>query len=150
MPAAKWTGPWEAGAMAIGAEVEITNSPGYMPRVDCPPLSNLFRDECRCPVRGGCSRGDRPQTQLHRCRGLSQLIPTIHPYVNGAEGSFHSSELTFVDEDLAYVMPAKLLGMTLIDLLCEGAKRLWLVKLVINQLLPKTATLAAWEELVAK
>ena len=140
----------EAGAMAIGAEVEITNSPGYMPRVDCPPLSNLFRDNAVALLGEDAvgETGHRPSST--DAGDLSQLIPTIHPYVNGAEGSFHSSELTFVDEDLAYVMPAKLLGMTLIDLLCEGAKKALACKASYKPAFTKDSYLAAWEELVAK
>lgn len=138
----------EAGAMAIGAEVEITNLPGYMPRIDCEPLSKLFRDNA-IALLGEEAVGET----LHRpsstdAGDLSQLIPTIHPYVGGTEGNFHSKDLEFVDEELAYVTPAKLLGMTLIDLLADEAKGALACKASFTPRYSRETYLKAWEEIV--
>lgn len=138
----------EAGAMALGAEVEIINFPGYMPRRDCPSLSKLFRDNA-IALLGEEAVGET----LHRpsstdAGDLSQLIPTIHPYVNGAGGSLHTKDLAFVDEELAYVTPAKLLGMTLIDLLADEAKAALTCKASFTPSYNRETYLKAWEKIV--
>jgi len=53
---------------------------------------------------------------------ISWLIPSIHPSVNGFSGISHSAEFDVEDDELAYILPAKLLTMTAIDLLADGAK----------------------------
>ena len=53
--------------------------------------------------------------------GQPYIIPTIHPYVRGAQGVIHSSDWRISEPEHAYVSPAKLLAMTAIDLLYDDA-----------------------------
>ena len=54
---------------------------------------------------------------------LSFLLPVIQPTVSGFTGAAHSREFTIQDEALAYLVPAKLMAATVIDLLAGGAAR---------------------------
>jgi hypothetical protein len=50
---------------------------------------------------------------------ITQLLHGIHPWVGGFEGSVHSREFRVVDEEMAYVIPAKITACTLIDILTD-------------------------------
>ena len=52
---------------------------------------------------------------------LSQLIPCIQPTCGGYDGALHSKEFHITDPELTYMDGAKLLAMTVVDLLAEGA-----------------------------
>ena len=54
---------------------------------------------------------------------LSQLIPAIHPYTGGATGPGHSKTYLITDYDVAVINPAKIMAMSVIDLLFDGAKQ---------------------------
>jgi amidohydrolase len=111
----------KAGAMALGAAVEITTLPGYLPLSHEPNLVRLFRanavgivgaDNVRDKGHGGGSTdmGD-----------LSHILPSVHPYAGGAEGAGHGADYRIVDHTRAVLNPAKALAMTVIDLLTDNA-----------------------------
>jgi metal-dependent amidase/aminoacylase/carboxypeptidase family protein len=52
---------------------------------------------------------------------LSQVMPVLHPYIGGAQGSGHGADYRIVDKPLAYVAPAKALAAMAVDLLWDGA-----------------------------
>jgi len=113
----------KAGAMAVGAEVEITDLPGYMPYHQDERLVQLFRTNCtelvgkddvltRGHTTGSTDLGD-----------FSCIMPTGSIRMSGTEGSAHSRDCRLVDKTLQYVTPAKVLAMTCIDLLYDGAAK---------------------------
>ena len=117
---------FKSGALAVGAQVEITTIPGYMPMRNDNRLQEVFRRNATIVVgengtlvmpaarnRGGSTdMGD-----------LSQLIPAIHPYTGGATGPGHSKSYLITDYETAVVNPAKIMAMSVIDLLYDGAKQ---------------------------
>ena len=52
---------------------------------------------------------------------VSQIIPSIHPYLGGAEGSSHGCNYNIKDKEMAYVTSAKMLALCAIDLLWDDA-----------------------------
>lgn len=52
---------------------------------------------------------------------VTQIMPASHPGMGGAEGAPHTTAFRIVDPDLAYIAPAKVLAMSAIDLLADGA-----------------------------
>jgi amidohydrolase len=52
---------------------------------------------------------------------VSQVIPSLHPYMGGARGAGHGADFQIVDKPLAYVAPAKALASMAVDLLGDGA-----------------------------
>ena len=52
---------------------------------------------------------------------VTQIIPGIHPFVGGFEGGLHSKEFKIVDKEMAYIIPAKIMAMTVVDLLYNNA-----------------------------
>jgi hypothetical protein len=59
---------------------------------------------------------------------LSHLMPVIQPRVGGFTGNLHAADFGAADETLAYINPAKIMAMTVIDLLSDGAAKALSVK----------------------
>lgn len=111
-----------AGAMAIGAEVDILELPGFLPRFNDPKLTELFRANAEevvgkdQVVTGGHGTGSSD------IGDVMHLMPAIHPYVSGMNGRGHTKDYEVTDEYLAFVVPAKIMAMTVIDLLANNAE----------------------------
>ena len=110
-----------AGALALGAQVEIETLPGYMPmRCDDAMAAHFKRTMARLV-------GEEHYRQIGHRTGstdmgdLSQVMPILHPYIGGARGSGHSADFQIEDKALAYVAPAKALAAMVIDMLADGA-----------------------------
>lgn len=113
-----------AAAMALGGEVIIEDTIGYLPLDSDNNLDAVFKrnyldlvggnEDCIVDViksAGSTDFGD-----------ISQIIPCIHPWIGGVSGSLHTKDYYISDEELAYIVPAKAMAMTLIDLLVDDAK----------------------------
>ena len=117
---------FKAGALAVGAQVKITNIPGYLPMKHDTHLQELFRQNAASLL--GESRtlvipGRRNRGGSTDMGDLSHLIPVCHPYAAGAVGSGHSKEYLVTDYESAVISPAKIMAMVVIDLMAEDAKR---------------------------
>lgn len=114
-------------AMAIGAECEIINYKGYLPLVQSKHLTEIFAqnaiDSGAKLVRGVDMTGS---TDIG---DLGHLMPIIQPMMGGFNGNLHATEFSVSDKYCAYVESAKLMAMTVIDLLSEGAVRALDVKM---------------------
>jgi amidohydrolase len=106
-----------AGAMAIGASVEITTLPGYLPINNDSNLIDYYKTNAKNLV------GDNKVSQAGHSGGstdmgdISQLMPTIHPYVNSAEGDGHGIDYVVTDYNAAVMTAAKAMALTVVDLL---------------------------------
>ncbi len=110
-----------AGALALGAKVEIETLPGYMPMTCDPSMAKLFKDTMTPLVGEENYRQIGHRTGSTDMGDLSQVMPILHPYIGGARGSGHGADYEIVDKPLMYVMPAKALTSMAIDLLYDGA-----------------------------
>lgn len=118
----------KAGALALGAEVEITTLAGYLPLGHDPNLVALFRANAEAIVGN-----DRVTTRGHGggstdMGDLSHFMPSVHPYTGGATGTGHGADYRIADYAQAVVNPAKALAFTAIDLLADGAREAKRVK----------------------
>jgi amidohydrolase len=111
-----------AGALALGAEVEIETLPGYLPLSVDRALGALFRDNARSLV-GDDGWNEGPLCAACTDAGdLSHLMPVLHPNHGGCAGYNHTADFRITDPHAAYVTPAKALAATVIDLLAGGAR----------------------------
>ncbi len=112
-----------AGAMAVGAKVKITTIPGYMPLVSYPELWNVWRPNAMSIVGEGGIGNVGHMTGSSDIGDVSQIMPAIHPFTSGVTGTPHGSDYLVSDYDAALLDPAKVMAMTVIDLLYgDGAK----------------------------
>lgn len=123
-----------AGAMAIGAKIEIKELPGYLPITRYDNFEKILHKNLNFLgindneiIKGGDFTGS------FDFGDLSQLMPTIHPMFGGISGSLHSRNYKIEDENAIYLEPAKALALTIIDLLFDGAKE---AKYILNNFKP--------------
>ncbi len=111
----------KAAAMAVGAGLEISDMPGYLPLINDEGMADIFRGNLGslCSdseiVQGGDFSGSLDFGDI------SHIMPGLHPFFGGIEGSLHSKEFRVTDRETAFLLPAKSLAMTIIDLLWDDA-----------------------------
>ena len=132
-----------AGALAVGATVDITTLPGYLPLAQDRTLAAIPRANAEALVgpelvhefgmRGGSTdMGD-----------LTQIMPGIHPYVGGAVGrSNHAEDMIVDDYNLAVLDAGKAMAMTVVDLLSNNAAEAMRVMTEHKPAMPKDEYLA--------
>ncbi len=109
------------GAVALGAKVEIEDTPGMMPLYTSEELINIAKqvgtelvgqDEIHeyAPSKGSSDLGD-----------ISTLMPAIEICIESIEGGLHTAEFRNKDFEKSYVFGTKMLGGILIDLLKDDA-----------------------------
>lgn len=122
-----------AGAMSLGAQVETTNIPGHMPIREENTMINLFKKNASQFISA-----ENIKTGLHfgwssDMGDVTQIMPAIHPLMGGFEGSLHGKEFRIADPEMACLIPAKVMAMTVVDLLCNKAS---LAKKVLKEFRP--------------
>ena len=106
-----------AGAMAMGAEVEIHTIPGYLPQRNDERLGQIFGANVEAIFGPGQFHIGGHRTGSTDMGDLAHLMPVIHPYIVAAEGKAHGADWRINEPEHGYLTPAKLLAMTAIDLL---------------------------------
>ncbi|MGI6367471.1 MAG: amidohydrolase [Anaerolineae bacterium] len=112
----------KAGALGLGSEVRIRTLPGYLPRRPATGLAALYKENAVALVgaegwwdssfgAGSTDMGD-----------ISHIMPAIEAQAAGFEGTGHGADYLPADLETAYITPAKVAAMTIIDLLAEGAQ----------------------------
>jgi amidohydrolase len=106
-----------AGALALGAQVEIATLPGYLPLFNHAGMAQYFKTNASALLGA-----DQVTEAGHRSGStdmgdLSHVMPTLHPYMGGASGSGHGADFSIADPALAYVEPAKQLALMAVDML---------------------------------
>jgi metal-dependent amidase/aminoacylase/carboxypeptidase family protein len=113
----------KAGAMAMGAEVEISTIPGYLPQRNDRSMGNLFGANVEALFGKDQFDIGGHRTGSTDMGDIAHLMPVIHPYVASARGKTHGADFHIHEPQHAYLTPAKLLAMTAIDLLCDEAEK---------------------------
>jgi amidohydrolase len=112
---------FRAGALALGAKVEIETLPGYMPMTCDATMARMYRENW-VPVVGEANyRQIGHRTGSTDMGDLSMIMPVLHPYMGGATGSGHGADYQIVDRPFAYLGIAKGLAGMVVDLLADGA-----------------------------
>lgn len=114
---------FKAGGEAVGAETNITTLPGYLPLVLHDPLLDLmYENQVALLGRERVARVAPPLGGSTDAGDVSQLMPVVHCGMAGMEGQPHGPDLRIVDKEIGMIGAAKVLVMTLIDLLADGAE----------------------------
>ena len=80
----------KAGALALGAEVEIITLPGYLPLVNDGDLAELFMANQRVVHGDAEVRRQGHRTGSTDMGDVSHIMPALHPSMAGAVGSNHA------------------------------------------------------------
>lgn len=119
-----------AGADAIGAQVEITETGAYLPTHTDRAFNLLFEHNAETLVGVG---NVIDASDLHRRSStdvgeIASYRPVSYSNFGGAVGAPHMADFDVADPEFAYVEPAKAIAMTVIDLLADGGKELNRIK----------------------
>ena len=110
-----------AGALAMGAEVEIETIPGYLPQRNNRAMGELFGGNVASLFGDGNFDIGGHRTGSTDMGDIAHMMPVIHPYLAAATGKTHGADFHITEPEHAYLTPAKLLAMTAIDLLYDDA-----------------------------
>ena len=122
---------FRAGALAVGAKVEIETMPGYLPTLPQEPDGELVRAAYLAAETGGAEK-KKYDVVIERggysggstdVGDLQHIQPVLVFNTGGAEGGLHSVEYDVTDEELAYVTTAKIFALGAYRLLRDGAER---------------------------
>jgi len=111
----------KAGALALGAQVEIETLPGYLPLFNHDGMARAFK------ANAAALLGADQVTEFGHRSGstdmgdLSHVMPSLHPYMGGASGSGHGADYAIADPKLAYLETAKQLALMAVDMLWSDA-----------------------------
>ncbi len=111
----------KAGAMAVGAECDIQNLPGYLPMHQDKTMTKLLEENCHQIFGKEHTIQGRQEAGSTDMGDVSHLMPIIHPWVGCVHGALHSAEFTVFEERTAYIKTTQALAMVIIDLLYDGA-----------------------------
>ncbi len=139
----------KAGAMAVGAEVTITDVPGYLPLENEPGLTELFRANLADLIGSENILAGQHMAGSTDMGDVTHLMPAIHPSCGGVRGRAHTRDFQIVDPEMAYLIPAKALAMTAIDLLADDARLARQILAGFQPRLTKDEYLKLWEKLLA-
>jgi len=112
-----------AGAMAIGARVEINTLPGYMPLRDDRDMQKLFMQNAQMLFGAEECTEAGHRTGSTDMGDISHLMPSVHPSMSGASGISHGNDFLISDKEMAYLAPAKILALMAVDLLYGSAEK---------------------------
>ena len=115
-----------AGALAMGAQVNIVTIPGYLPMVNNDSMSDMFKANATRLVGEDAVvsyPGDRNRGSSTDMGDLSHVMPVIHPYTGAASGTGHGIDYLIQDYEQAVINPAKAMAMMVIDLLTDDAAK---------------------------
>lgn len=112
-----------AGALAVGADVDILTVTAYLPLNPDQPFVDLVDRNCRALLGDDQVLTDGGHMGSSTDVGdLGHVLPVAHPLAASGNGApFHSSGYYVSDQLLGAVNPAKFMAMTVVDLLADGA-----------------------------
>lgn len=124
-----------ASAAALGAQVEISDIPGYAPLNNDPALCDIAASAARA-VAGdeAVAQNDNWSTGCTDMGDLSLVMATVQPYAGGASGTGHGADYRISDPMAACVRPAQMQLAMLAMLLEDGAAR---ARAVIDEAKPR-------------
>ncbi len=137
----------EAGAHAVGAEVDIRELPGYLPVTADLNMNDAYADNVRAILGEDGVEEAEASGGSTDMGDISQIMPAIHPFVGGVEGRAHARDYQVVDPEMAYVIPAKAMAGMVIDLLWDDGALAKKVKDEYEPKYTKEEYLEMWREL---
>lgn len=112
-----------AGAAVVGAGIEITTMPGYLPRL--PEPANLLLVQAAQEAAPG-KPVEQVNPESHGAGStdvgdLQHIMPVLTFNTGGVAGALHSNQFCVTDEEEAYITTAKIFALSAYKLLKEQA-----------------------------
>lgn len=116
-----------AGAVGIGAECTITTMPGYLPTIKSEADEDVLAAAHIAAVSGGRDYNVVKQDVNFHSGGstdvgdVQHIQPVLTFNTGGKVNGLHSVDFDIVDEELAYIVTAKIFALSAYRLLRDGA-----------------------------
>lgn len=117
-----------AGALAMGASVRISNTPGYQAFNPSPAMGEALGAAARTVLDATRIDFDDHAYASDDIGDVACLIPTCQLGYSGFCGTIHSADFIPADSDRAYFKPAEILLRTVVDLAADGGRRALSIK----------------------
>lgn len=104
----------KAGALAVGAKVEITTEPGYLPVIPLEP-SQVMIDIANELLPNGnilITKKEDHSEGSSDVGDLTHIIPVLKFSTGGCSGQLHSSDFNILDDEISYIITAKMMALT--------------------------------------
>jgi amidohydrolase len=139
----------KAGADALGATVTVEDVPGYLPTVFDSTMNTLLFDNLATIIgRDNVALETEHRTGSSDIGDVSCIIPTTSANVGGVSGGGHSKDFRIVDPYMEYVVPAKAMAMTVLDLLADEASRAKSIMSQFKPMVPKKEYAEQWKKIM--
>lgn len=114
----------KSGALAIGAEIEITTEPGYLPVIPLKPSKTIFDIAKNILPKGIVEevKKDKHSAGSSDVGDLTHIMPVLKFSTGGVVGDLHSEDFKVVDEEIAYISTAKIMALTAYRLLKDEGR----------------------------
>lgn len=122
------------GALSLGANLEITNTGGYLPLTQDENLTKAIKDNMLKFMEEDKILSDCHSFASGDIGDLSYLLPTVQIGVSGFAGRVHGNDFRTEDTYIAYDLPISYFIETVKDLLKEDGKR---TKEILSNYKPK-------------
>lgn len=132
--------------MAVGSQFKIVEIPGYLALRQNEAINTLFANNAIEQLGPECNLYGYELMGATDAGDVSSLIPFAHLSCGGFSGVAHSKSFAVSDERMAYVIPAQVMAMTVIDLLYDGGKLARKIKDSDQPPLDKESFETFWEQ----
>ena len=113
----------KGAAIAIGGEAIVNDMPGQMPMNPEIGLSKIFLDNAKHFYSEEEIMPYLDTTSSFDMGDISHIMPVLHGITSGITGGLHSKDYKIISEIDAYIIPIKIMTLTLIDLLYNNAEK---------------------------
>lgn len=110
---------FQAGALAVGAQIDIEDAPGYLPVIAAsasPALVHAAQLLCSEVEIGEVDLAEHNALSTD-VGDLSHLMPVVNFTTGGFRGGLHQADFEITDQYKAYIIPAKIMALTAYRLL---------------------------------
>ena len=113
---------YDGSAYAFGGKIEREVLQGYMPILHRGADKVMEESVKLLDASYRCSKPADFNNACTDVGDLTHLFPVLNFTFGGFAGKLHGADFKIMDEELAYIKPAKLLALTTYRLLCDQAK----------------------------
>ena len=113
---------YDGAAYAFGGTIEREPLQGYMPILHRGADKVMEESVKLLDATYRCSKPADFNNACTDVGDLTHLFPVLNFTFGGFAGKLHGADFKIMDEELAYIKPAKLLALTTYRLLCDQAK----------------------------
>lgn len=113
----------KGGALALGAQVKISNTGGYLPLTQDKNLTEVLKENMLKFMDEDKIFKDCHSFASGDIGDLSYIMPTVQIGISGFAGRIHGNDFRTEDKYLAYELPMKYITSSVIDLLKDDGRK---------------------------